>query len=62
MTNQELRIRIEDLVWHAWSLGQSSAHPMTPHRKANEYHAEVNDDLNELLNMIDECAPLDNDE
>lgn len=54
MTKEQLKEKMESLVWHAWSLGQSSGRPTTPSRRTDEMHREVWEELNTLLEDVDE--------
>ncbi len=51
---ERLAERVEELVWSAMSAGQMMGNPMTPERRADELHAEVWQELQEVLRMIDE--------
>lgn len=53
MTNELLRERIEELVWSAFSAGEFIGHPRVSERVRNRTHAEVFEELNELLSELE---------
>jgi len=55
MTERErLAARVEELVMSAFHTGQLAGNPMTPPRRADELHAEVWRELQEVLRMMEE--------
>jgi len=54
MNQNELRNQIEELVWHAWSLGMLAGNPNTPVRRSDELHREVHDELNRILEELND--------
>lgn len=54
MDRERLAEAVEQLVWSALFTGQMMGNPMTPDRRRDQLHAEVWQELQEVLRMIDE--------